>query len=81
MTVPTAPMVFAIGRFERMFQVPISVQADKVRASYRDGVLAVRLPKVEAVKPKDQDRRGVRSAGTQRADGEAPHRRPLTSTQ
>ena len=41
------------GRFERMFQVPISVQADKVRASYRDGVLTVRLPKVEAVKPKE----------------------------
>jgi HSP20 family protein len=41
------------GRFERMFQVPISVQADKVRASYREGVLTVRLPKVEAVKPKE----------------------------
>jgi HSP20 family molecular chaperone IbpA len=35
-----------------MFQVPIFVQADKMRASYRDGVLPVRLPKVEAVKPK-----------------------------
>jgi HSP20 family protein len=33
------------GKFERMFQVPISVKADQVRASYQDGVLTVRLPK------------------------------------
>ena len=37
----------------RMFQLPIPVQVDKVRASYRDGVLTVTLPKVEAVKPKE----------------------------
>ena len=41
------------GRFERIFQVPVPVQADKVRATYREGVLTVTLPKVEAVKPKD----------------------------
>ena len=41
------------GRFERIFQLPIPVQADKVRATYREGVLTVTLPKVEAVKPKD----------------------------
>ena len=41
------------GRVERVFQLPIPVQADKVRASYRDGVLTVTLPKVEAVKPKE----------------------------
>jgi len=41
------------GRFERIFQLPIPVQADKVRAAYRDGVLTVTLPKVEAVKPKE----------------------------
>jgi len=41
------------GRFERSFQLPIPVQTDKVRATYRDGVLTVTLPKVEAVKPKD----------------------------
>jgi HSP20 family protein len=38
---------------ERIFQLPIPVQADKVRASYRDGVLTVTLPKVESVKPKE----------------------------
>ncbi len=41
------------GRVERIFQLPIPVQADHVRASYREGVLTVTLPKVEAVKPKE----------------------------
>jgi len=41
------------GRFERIFKLPIPVQGDKVRATYREGVLTVTLPKVEAVKPKD----------------------------
>jgi len=41
------------GRVERTFQLPIPVQADKVRAAYRDGVLIVTLPKVEAIKPKE----------------------------
>ena len=41
------------GKFERSIQVPMPVQADKVKASYRDGVLTVTLPKVEAVKPRD----------------------------
>lgn len=29
---------------------PIPVQADKVRATYRDGVLEIRLPKAEEMK-------------------------------
>ena len=41
------------GSFERHIQLPISVQADKVRATYRDGVLEIRLPKVEEVKPRE----------------------------
>jgi len=41
------------GRMERIFQLPIPVQADKVRATYRDGVLTVMLPKVESVKSKE----------------------------
>jgi HSP20 family protein len=41
------------GRMERIFQLPIPVQADRVRASYRDGVLTVMLPKVESVKPRE----------------------------
>ena len=41
------------GRFERTIPLPIPVQAEKVKASYRDGVLAVSLPKVEEIKPKE----------------------------
>ena len=41
------------GKFERSVPLPIPVQADKVTATYRDGVLEIRLPKVEAVKPKE----------------------------
>jgi HSP20 family protein len=41
------------GKFERAVTLPMPVQADKVVATYRDGVLTVKLPKVEAVKPKE----------------------------
>jgi HSP20 family protein len=40
------------GQFERMIQLPFPVQGDKVKATYRDGVLEVRLPKAEEVKPR-----------------------------
>lgn len=41
------------GNFERHIQLPVPVQGDKVRASYRDGVLEVRLPKIEEIKPRE----------------------------
>jgi HSP20 family protein len=41
------------GKFERSMPLPIPVQVDKVKATYRDGVLEIRLPKVEEVKPKE----------------------------
>jgi len=41
------------GKFERSVPLPIPVQSDKVKATYRDGVLEIRLPKVETVKPKE----------------------------
>ena len=43
----------AYGKFERTVQLPMPVQADKVKATYRDGVLEVRLPKTEEVKPRE----------------------------
>jgi len=43
----------AYGKFERSVQLPMAVQAQKVKATYRDGVLEVRLPKAEEVKPKE----------------------------
>lgn len=40
------------GKFERAIPLPVAVQTDKVKATYRDGILEIRLPKVEEVKPK-----------------------------
>jgi HSP20 family protein len=40
------------GKFERSLSLPIPVQADKVKATYRDGVLTINLPKAEELKPK-----------------------------
>ena len=41
------------GQFERTVQLAVPVQTDKVTASYRDGVLEVKLPKAEEVKPRE----------------------------
>lgn len=41
------------GKFERTVPLPLPVQGDKVTATYRDGVLEIRMPKVEEVKPKE----------------------------
>lgn len=40
------------GRFERVFGVPDSVDEQKLEANLKDGILTVRLPKVEKAKPK-----------------------------
>jgi HSP20 family protein len=41
-----------IGTFRRSIALPTRVDANKVSASYRDGILTVTLPKAEEVKPK-----------------------------
>ena len=40
------------GSFARYFTVPDTVDAEKVKADYRKGVLSVTLPKKEIAKPK-----------------------------
>ena len=41
------------GSFVRSLELPTVVQADKVKASFKDGVLSIVLPKSEEVKPKE----------------------------
>ena len=40
------------GQFHRSLSLPKTVQADKVKATYKDGLLTVILPKTEEAKPK-----------------------------
>jgi HSP20 family protein len=42
----------AYGGFQRAFTLPAPVQADKIRAVFKDGVLEVNVPKAEEAKPK-----------------------------
>ena len=40
------------GRFNRSLTLPRPVDVNKVKASYKDGILTVTLPKTEAARPK-----------------------------
>ena len=40
------------GRFQRVLTLPTDIDAEKIEATCKDGVLTVRLPKAERVKPR-----------------------------
>lgn len=40
------------GQFDRTIQIPAQIDADNVKAEYRDGVLALHLPRAESDKPR-----------------------------
>jgi HSP20 family protein len=40
------------GPFQRSFVLPATVDQNQVQATYHDGILELRLPKVEAAKPR-----------------------------
>ena len=40
------------GQFRRVIALPADVERDAIEATYREGVLNIRLPKAEAVLPK-----------------------------
>jgi len=41
-----------LGSFQRTIPLPMPIDADKVEASLRDGVLTITMPKAEAAKPR-----------------------------
>jgi HSP20 family protein len=41
---------FRYGKFQRVINLPVAVQNDKVQADYRDGILTLTLPKVDEVR-------------------------------
>jgi HSP20 family protein len=43
------------GTFSRAFTLPPTVDASRITATYRDGVLTIRLPQREEAKPKQID--------------------------
>jgi HSP20 family protein len=40
------------GRFDRVITLPVEINADGVQAEYRDGILALLLPRAERDKPR-----------------------------
>ena len=42
----------AYGRFQRSFALPEGVEADNIKADYKDGVLKITIPKPETKQPK-----------------------------
>jgi HSP20 family protein len=40
------------GSFERRFSLPSSINPDKIKADYKNGILTLRVPKKEEAKPK-----------------------------
>jgi HSP20 family protein len=63
------------GSFERTFQVPEGIDTDKIKASFKKGVLAVTLPKsaeARRAEKKDRGQSGLIVKGTQTPRDAAP---------
>jgi len=41
------------GSFERMFSLPTGVAVDKIKATYKEGVLEITVPKAEEARPRE----------------------------
>ena len=43
----------AYGRFQRAFTLPTQVRSEKIKATYKNGILEIDIPKSEAARPKE----------------------------
>ena len=43
---------FRYGKFQRVIPLPTTVENDQVKAEFKDGILTLTMPKVEAERPK-----------------------------
>ncbi len=41
------------GAFQRSFRLPVPVKSDEIKATFKNGILEVVIPKAEEVRPKD----------------------------
>ena len=40
------------GEFDRTLSIPVQLDPDRIKAEYRDGILALFLPRAESDKPR-----------------------------
>ncbi|GMY33081.1 17.8 kDa class I heat shock protein-like [Fagus crenata] len=59
------------GRFVRQFRLPENTKVDEIKASMRDGVLIVTVPKDET-KKKNKQQKAVEISGDDEGEGHAP---------
>ena len=45
----------SVGKFNRSFNLPESINKDKIKASFKDGILSIELEKHEEIVPKEME--------------------------
>jgi HSP20 family protein len=69
------------GRFFRMLELPVEIDADRADARFENGVLSLRIPKSEATKPKQVHVSSQPSQGSQRSGQSTPSSAERTKQQ
>jgi HSP20 family protein len=69
------------GRFYRMLELPVELNAERAEASFENGVLTLRVPKSEATKPKQVPVKSQQSTLPQQAKRESGNGRDSANKQ
>jgi HSP20 family protein len=60
------------GAFSRTLQLPVRVEGDRAEATFADGILTLRIPKADEVKPRQiQIKPGVKAVATDSGESKA----------